>query len=192
MVVRAQLDWSKCSRVPKITLSNAPNIRCAGADAVDFVKLCRGRRPGEPCSLYSQSMKPSFLTAEWRDLVMLNYQVEPSILAPRVPRGTELDEWDGQTFISLVAFSFLNTRVKRIPIPFHRYFEEIKPSLLCPPQKARGLASRCCFRPRSSPEASNRIAREVGLQRELRCMSDPLRSGAGRKRRPYSGVPVVP
>ncbi len=70
-------------------------------------------------------MKPAFLTAEWRDLVMLNYPVEPSVLAPHVPRGTELDEWGGNTFISLVAFSFRNTRVKRIPVPFHRDFEEI-------------------------------------------------------------------
>jgi uncharacterized protein YqjF (DUF2071 family) len=75
--------------------------------------------------LNGPNMKPGFLTAEWRDLVMLNYPVESSILAPHVPRGTELDEWDGNTFISLVAFSFLNTRVKRIPVPFHRDFEEI-------------------------------------------------------------------
>lgn len=70
-------------------------------------------------------MKPVFLTAEWRNLVMLNYPIEPSILAPHVPQGTELDEWGGTTFVSLVAFSFLDTRVKRIPIPFHRDFEEI-------------------------------------------------------------------
>jgi uncharacterized protein YqjF (DUF2071 family) len=70
-------------------------------------------------------MRPAFLTAEWRDLVMLNYPVESSILTPRVPRGTELDEWHGNTYISLVAFSFLKTRVKRIAIPFHRNFEEI-------------------------------------------------------------------
>jgi len=30
---------------------------------------------------------PRFLTAEWRNLVMLNYELEPSALAARVPRG---------------------------------------------------------------------------------------------------------
>lgn len=70
-------------------------------------------------------MTSAFLTAEWRDLVMLNYPIEPSILAPHVPRGTELDEWGGRTFISLVAFSFLDTRVKGVAVPFHRDFEEI-------------------------------------------------------------------
>ena len=56
---------------------------------------------------------------------MLNYSVEPAVLTPHVPNGTELDDWNGTTFISLVAFSFLDTRVKRLPIPFHRNFEEI-------------------------------------------------------------------
>jgi uncharacterized protein YqjF (DUF2071 family) len=66
-----------------------------------------------------------FLTAEWRHLVMLNYEVDPALLAPYVPRGVELDFWHGRTYVSLVAFLFLNTRVLRIPIPFHRNFEEV-------------------------------------------------------------------
>ena len=32
-----------------------------------------------------------FLTAEWRNLVMLNYELDPRVLAARVPRGCELD-----------------------------------------------------------------------------------------------------
>ena len=67
----------------------------------------------------------TFLTAEWRHLVMLNFPIEPAVLEPYVPRGTELDTWKGTTYVSLVAFSFLDTRVKRLPIPFHRDFEEI-------------------------------------------------------------------
>ncbi len=66
-----------------------------------------------------------FLTAEWRYLAMLNYEIEPAILAPLVPKGTELDYWGGKTFVSVVAFLFLNTRVGGIPIPFHRNFEEV-------------------------------------------------------------------
>jgi uncharacterized protein YqjF (DUF2071 family) len=70
-------------------------------------------------------MEPVFLTAEWRQLVMLNYPIEPAVLAPYVPHGTELDAWNGTTYVSVVAFSFLDTRVKGIAIPFHRDFEEI-------------------------------------------------------------------
>lgn len=56
---------------------------------------------------------------------MLNYEIEPEILKPYVPFGTELDTWNGKTFVSVVGFLFLNTRVYRIPIPFHRNFEEV-------------------------------------------------------------------
>ncbi len=66
-----------------------------------------------------------FLTAEWKHLAMLNYEVEPSILAPFVPAGTELDEWNGKTFVSMVGFLFLRTRVLGFPIPFHQDFEEV-------------------------------------------------------------------
>ena len=67
----------------------------------------------------------AFLTAEWRYLVMLNYEIAPEILMPFVPKGTELDSWTGKTFVSMVGFLFLDTRVMRLPIPFHRNFEEI-------------------------------------------------------------------
>jgi hypothetical protein len=42
-----------------------------------------------------------------------------------VPAGTELDFWNGKTFVSLVGFMFLKTRVKGLPIPFHQNFEEV-------------------------------------------------------------------
>ncbi|HET6934938.1 MAG TPA: DUF2071 domain-containing protein [Candidatus Angelobacter sp.] len=66
-----------------------------------------------------------FLTAEWRSLAMLNYEVDPRLLRPLVPSGTELDNWHGKTFVSLVGFLFLNTKVFGVPIPFHRNFEEV-------------------------------------------------------------------
>ncbi|MGE0883344.1 MAG: YqjF family protein [Blastocatellales bacterium] len=66
-----------------------------------------------------------FLSAEWRFLAMINYEVDPDILQPLVPRGTELDSWQGKTFVSEVGFLFLNTKLMGVPIPFHRNFEEI-------------------------------------------------------------------
>lgn len=66
-----------------------------------------------------------FLTAEWRQLVMLNWRVNPTQLAPHVPSGTTLDTFDGAHWVSLVGFLFVDTRVLGIPIPFHRDFEEI-------------------------------------------------------------------
>jgi len=69
--------------------------------------------------------EPRFLTAEWRNLAMLNYEADPSILARRVPAGCELDAWAGRTFVSLVGFQFLHTRVLGVPVPLHRHFEEV-------------------------------------------------------------------
>lgn len=66
-----------------------------------------------------------FLTAEWRWLAMLNYEIAPDILAPFVPAGTELDVYQGRLLVSVVGFLFQKTRVCGISIPFHRNFEEV-------------------------------------------------------------------
>lgn len=71
------------------------------------------------------SQTGKFLTAEWRYLVMLNYEIDPSTLLSRVPNGTQLDTFNDKTFVSVVGFMFLNTRVLGIPIPFHVNFEEV-------------------------------------------------------------------
>jgi uncharacterized protein YqjF (DUF2071 family) len=79
--------------------------------------------PNQAAQTVNQTGK--FLTAEWRDVVLLNYEVEPALLRRFVPAGTELDFWNGKTFVSLVGFRFLKTRVLGVPIPFHRDFEEV-------------------------------------------------------------------
>jgi len=67
-----------------------------------------------------------FLSAEWRDLLMLNYEVDRAILQKFVPAGTELDSFAGKTYVSLVGFRFCRTKLlATIPIPFHTEFEEI-------------------------------------------------------------------
>ncbi len=56
---------------------------------------------------------------------MVSYEVDRSALVGLVPRGTEIDDWQGSTYLSVVAFLFLDTRVLGLPIPFHRDFEEV-------------------------------------------------------------------
>jgi uncharacterized protein YqjF (DUF2071 family) len=75
--------------------------------------------------LGAQAESRSFLSTEWRNLVMLNYPVDPSVLQPLVPQGTELDSWDGNYFLSVVGFLYFHTRVLGVPIPFHCNFEEV-------------------------------------------------------------------
>ena len=66
-----------------------------------------------------------FLTAEWINLAMLNYAVDPLLLRPFVPAGTELDAFEGRCYLSLVGFEFNRTRVLGIAVPFHQAFEEV-------------------------------------------------------------------
>ena len=56
---------------------------------------------------------------------MLNYEVDPDVLAPFVPAGTELDLWDGKALVSMVGFRFTKTRLLGLPIPFHTNFDEV-------------------------------------------------------------------
>jgi hypothetical protein len=66
-----------------------------------------------------------FLTAEWRHLAMLNFEIAPAVLRPHVPAGTELDTHAGRSLVSVVGFRFLDTRVRGLAIPFHRHFDEV-------------------------------------------------------------------
>lgn len=56
---------------------------------------------------------------------MLNYAVDPAALHPHLPRGLELDLWQGEALASVVGFLFLKTRVLGVAIPFHQNFEEV-------------------------------------------------------------------
>lgn len=67
----------------------------------------------------------NFLKAEWRKLAIINYEINPEILLPYLPKGTALDFYKGKCYVSLVAFMFLNTKLLELPVPFHRNFEEV-------------------------------------------------------------------
>lgn len=69
------------------------------------------------------SPKP-FLTAEWRYLVMLNFEAPEELLQPWVPKGTVLDTYRGKVYVSCVGFRFLKTQLKGVPIPGHQNFDE--------------------------------------------------------------------
>jgi len=70
-------------------------------------------------------MPSLFLTAAWKKLLLANYPVEPAVLRPLVPAGTELDAWEGNDHVSLVGFQFRDVRVRGLSIPFHRHFPEV-------------------------------------------------------------------
>jgi uncharacterized protein len=67
----------------------------------------------------------NFLTAKWENLIMANYAVNPEVLLPYLPAGTDLDFYQGETFVSLVGFMFKQTKIFGIPIPVFGTFEEV-------------------------------------------------------------------
>lgn len=67
----------------------------------------------------------TFLTAEWRKLIMAQFEVDPAMLAPWLPAGLELDLYQNRCYISLVGFLFDRVRIKGLAIPFHTSFEEV-------------------------------------------------------------------
>jgi uncharacterized protein YqjF (DUF2071 family) len=56
---------------------------------------------------------------------MLNFAIDPVALRRHLPSGVELDQFEGVTYVSVVGFLFLETRVGGVPLPFHRNFEEV-------------------------------------------------------------------
>ena len=67
----------------------------------------------------------NFLEAKWENLIMANYAIDPTILIPYLPKGVELDIFEGKCYVSLVGFMFNKTKIFRVPIPYLGSFEEI-------------------------------------------------------------------
>jgi Uncharacterized conserved protein len=99
-----------------------------------------------------------FLTAEWKNLVMLNYAVDASLLEPYVPAGVELDSFEEKTYLSLVGFQFNNTRLFGYPVPFHQAFEEVNLRFYVRHASKRGVVFIREFVPKYAVAAVARLA----------------------------------
>jgi|688.fasta_scaffold95158_5 uncharacterized protein YqjF (DUF2071 family) len=69
--------------------------------------------------------KMEFLRANWLNIASVNYAVDPDWLNSFLPAGTMLDDYLGKHYISLVALRYSDTKVLKIPVPYHREFEEM-------------------------------------------------------------------
>ena len=76
---------------------------------------------------------------------MLSYVVDSHLIAPLVPSGTEIDFENGETFLSVVGFLFLDTRLLGLPIPLHRDFEEVNLRFYVRKKSADMAARRCLY-----------------------------------------------
>lgn len=62
-------------------------------------------------------MTGAFLTARWRDLVLVTFAVPDALAIPLVPPGCEADRWDGRCHVSVVALVMERVRIRGLPIP---------------------------------------------------------------------------
>lgn len=134
---------------------------------------------------------------------MLNYEVPPEVLEPLVPRGTELDSWQGKTFASLVGFLFLDTRVRGLAIPGHRNFEEVNLRFYVRRRAEEGWRRGVVFVkeivPRMAIAATARLLygeKYVALPMRHSITGDPARGGmyvmyGWRHRRRWNGIGAV-
>lgn len=70
----------------------------------------------------------TFLNVHWKNLLVVNYRVDPAalgLLEDELPAGTELDDFHGEHYVSVVAFQFQKTHILGIPMPIYRDFAEI-------------------------------------------------------------------
>ena len=133
--VMRRLWWA----YPLYLLAAAPGLRWlfdrayrVFADHRRRISAVCGLRPPDahasestPAAVTRRRGRRAFLTAEWRSLVLLSYEIDLAVLEPLVPAGTVLDQWQGRTLVSVVGLRFVDTRVIGVAVPYHRDFDEV-------------------------------------------------------------------
>lgn len=121
----------------------------------------------------------TFLTAEWKHLLMLNYAIESDLLEAFVPAGTELDTFAGKTYVSLIGFEFNNARIGGTHVPFHRSFEEVNLRFYVKRAERRGVVFIRELVPRRAVVAVARLV--FGENYACTPMSHSIRTNEGAK-----------
>ena len=68
---------------------------------------------------------PAWMQADWGNLVMVSWLVDPSMVQGKLPAGCVADLWEGKAAVSLVGVEFSNVVVKGISWPWHDRFPEV-------------------------------------------------------------------
>ncbi|MBC7948758.1 MAG: DUF2071 domain-containing protein [Chitinophagaceae bacterium] len=67
----------------------------------------------------------TLLTAEWTQLVVATFETDADVLRRYLPCKTELDDWNGKYYLSVLGFLFSNPVIAGIRSPIFKRFEEI-------------------------------------------------------------------
>jgi uncharacterized protein YqjF (DUF2071 family) len=71
------------------------------------------------------SAGPAWMQADWGNLVMVSWLVDPAMLQEKMPPGCTPDLWEGAAALSLVGVEFSSVVVKGISWPWHDRFPEV-------------------------------------------------------------------
>ena len=52
--------------------------------------------------------RPHALSQEWRNLIFMHWEVEPSNLEPYIPENLELDLFEGKAYVGTIPFQMKN------------------------------------------------------------------------------------
>lgn len=70
--------------------------------------------------------RPWIMRQTWRDLAFLHWPCTAASLAPHIPRGLELDTFDGRAWIGVVPFRMTGIRLRGLPpVPGTHAFPEL-------------------------------------------------------------------
>lgn len=70
--------------------------------------------------------KPWIMTQKWNDLLFMHFPVSQNILAAQLPKGIELDTFEGNAWISITPFRVTNMHFRNMPpLPLIHSFIEI-------------------------------------------------------------------
>jgi uncharacterized protein YqjF (DUF2071 family) len=67
----------------------------------------------------------AFVTGRWSDLLLVTYQVPDDLVGRRLPGGVELDRWQGEAHVSLVALHFGEVRLRGRRVPWLPGFAQL-------------------------------------------------------------------
>ena len=73
---------------------------------------------------------------------MANYEIDPAILQRYLPAFTELDDFNGKHYLSLVGFMFEDVKIKGMAIPFHTRFPEVNLRMYVKRTSKEGVVKR--------------------------------------------------
>lgn len=75
---------------------------------------------------YPKPRSPWAMTQTWNHLLFAHWAVEPELVKAMIPRGLNLDTFDGKAWIGVIPFNISHIRLRALPpIPYTTSFPEI-------------------------------------------------------------------